>query len=324
MASHDHPRERQVLGAVAQDVEDEADPVEAIVPLPEGGEGGRGRDGPVFRPARARRGSWRAARARRGPRRRPATPSTPTLPVISGATGDRALGDVAQRGRELLRGVAEHELQVQLLADAEHRVDRVGLHAHARPRRCACRAGAAAMIWSSTPGTPTHSKTTAGRSGGPGIHGGSAGARRRRRARPPPRASSATASSARDRPRRRRRAPRPARGGAAEKSAATIGPSAVQPERRDHREADRAAADHQRRVVRLEARLGHRVQAHRHRLGERGVLGGEPVRHREQQRLGEPHVLARSRPGCRSSSRRSAAPVGADEARAASRRACPT
>src|SRR2546422_10813868 len=35
--------------------------------------------------------------------------------------------------------------------------------------------GAAAMIWSSTPGTPTHSKTTAGRLGGPGSHGGSAG-----------------------------------------------------------------------------------------------------------------------------------------------------
>ena len=33
------------------------------------------------------------------------------------------------------------------------------------------------MIWSSTPGTPTHSKTTAGRSAGPAIHGGSAGAR---------------------------------------------------------------------------------------------------------------------------------------------------
>src|SRR6266851_3083823 len=37
--------------------------------------------------------------------------------------------------------------------------------------------GAAAMIWSSTPGTPTHSKTTAGRSGGPGSHAGCCGAR---------------------------------------------------------------------------------------------------------------------------------------------------
>jgi hypothetical protein len=31
-----HPRERQVLGAVAQDVEDEAEPVEPIVPVSKG------------------------------------------------------------------------------------------------------------------------------------------------------------------------------------------------------------------------------------------------------------------------------------------------
>ena len=37
--------------------------------------------------------------------------------------------------------------------------------------------GDVAMIWSSTPGTPTHSKTTAGRTAGPGSQGGSAGAR---------------------------------------------------------------------------------------------------------------------------------------------------
>src|SRR5206468_2197056 len=37
--------------------------------------------------------------------------------------------------------------------------------------------GAAPMIRSSTPGTPTHSNTTAGRNGGPGIQGGSFGAR---------------------------------------------------------------------------------------------------------------------------------------------------
>src|SRR4051812_38010110 len=37
-------------------------------------------------------------------------------------------------------------------------------------------AGAAVMILSITPGTPTHSKMTAGRSGGPGSQGGSGGA----------------------------------------------------------------------------------------------------------------------------------------------------
>src|SRR4051812_28114505 len=36
--------------------------------------------------------------------------------------------------------------------------------------------GAEVMIWSRTPGNPTHSKITEGRNGGPGIHGGSSGA----------------------------------------------------------------------------------------------------------------------------------------------------
>src|SRR5579863_3098875 len=36
--------------------------------------------------------------------------------------------------------------------------------------------GADAIIDSITPGTPTHSKITAGRTGGPGIHGGNGGA----------------------------------------------------------------------------------------------------------------------------------------------------
>src|SRR5208337_5140597 len=36
--------------------------------------------------------------------------------------------------------------------------------------------GAADIIPSITPGTPTHSKITAGRTAGPGIHGGSIGA----------------------------------------------------------------------------------------------------------------------------------------------------
>ncbi len=37
-------------------------------------------------------------------------------------------------------------------------------------------AGAFVRIASMTPGTPTHSKITAGRSAGPGIHGGMGGA----------------------------------------------------------------------------------------------------------------------------------------------------
>src|SRR5262249_19760369 len=45
--------------------------------------------------------------------------------------GNLCLGEVTQGGRELVRRIAEHELQVELLADAEHGVDGVRLHAHA-------------------------------------------------------------------------------------------------------------------------------------------------------------------------------------------------
>ena len=203
------------------------------------------------------RGSWRGARARRGPRTPAATPSTPTLPVMSGAPGS-ALRDVAERGGELLRGVAEHELEVQLLVDAEHRLDRVGLHAHADHDDARAARGAAAMIWSSTPGTPTHSKTTAGRSAGPDPgrqhrrRAASANAASRQLCHGVVSAGSTTTSAPIATASSRRRG---------EKSAATIGPRAVQAQRRDHGEADRTAADHQRRVVGLEPRLGHRVEA---------------------------------------------------------------
>src|SRR5262249_51764427 len=45
--------------------------------------------------------------------------------------GNLSLGEVTQGGRELVRRVPEHELQIELLADAEHGVDGVRLHAHA-------------------------------------------------------------------------------------------------------------------------------------------------------------------------------------------------
>ena len=57
--------------------------------------------------------------------------SIDTKPVSRGARSTFSLGDRIERRTELERVVAEHELDVQLLADAEHRVDRVLLHAGA-------------------------------------------------------------------------------------------------------------------------------------------------------------------------------------------------
>ena len=67
---------------------------------------------------------------------------------------------------------------------------------------------------------------------------------------------------------------------------------ATEAERRDHREAHRAAADDEGRVARLEAGLHDGVQADGHGLGQRGVLGREAVRHRQQEELREDHRLA--------------------------------
>ena len=55
----------------------------------------------------------------------------PTSPVIIGATSMAPSAIELQAAGELLGRVAEHELQVELLGDAEHRRHRVGLHAHA-------------------------------------------------------------------------------------------------------------------------------------------------------------------------------------------------
>ena len=70
------------------------------------------------------------------------------------------------------------------------------------------------------------------------------------------------------------------------------GTDAPQAQGGDDGQPHRPAADDKRSVVRFQARLGHRVHAHRHRLGESRVLGGEPVRHLEEEGLAEPHVFA--------------------------------
>ena len=59
----------------------------------------------------------------------------------------------------------------------------------------------------------------------------------------------------------------------------------------DHRQPDRAAADHQRHIIRRQPRVLHRVPAHRDRFGQRRLVGGQSVRHFQQQALGERHVL---------------------------------
>src|ERR1700680_2069119 len=44
---------------------------------------------------------------------------------------DLAFGEVMQRGRKFLRVVTQHELDIEFLVDAEHRLEAVALHAHA-------------------------------------------------------------------------------------------------------------------------------------------------------------------------------------------------
>jgi hypothetical protein len=66
----------------------------------------------------------------------------------------------------------------------------------------------------------------------------------------------------------------------------------AQAECRDHREADRPAADDERRVLLRDAGLADGVQADGHRLRERGVIGRQVARHRKQHRFCQAHVLA--------------------------------
>ena len=65
----------------------------------------------------------------------------------------------------------------------------------------------------------------------------------------------------------------------------------LQLQRRDHREPDRAAADHQRHLVAAQIGLRDRVDADRQRLGQRRMLRRKPVGHLQQQRLAEQHAL---------------------------------
>ncbi len=62
-------------------------------------------------------------------------------------------------------------------------------------------------------------------------------------------------------------------------------------QRRDDREPDRAAADHQRHLVAANIGLGHGVNADRERFGQRRMLRRKAVRHYEQQRFAEQHAL---------------------------------
>ena len=225
-------------------------------------------------------------RVRRGPRTPAPRPRRPTVPVTSGATSMRPSAIAAERLHELARRVAEHELHAELLVDRRSSGGwcRRSMQTPATTMRVP--RGASRMSSCSMPGTPTHSKST------------------RRRADRPPRATRSHQPAASrgidDDVRAHRPRQRAARG---REVGGDDGLDAAQRQRRDHRQPDRTAADDQRRVVRLEARLLDRVPAHGHRLGERGVLGGEPVGHRQRERRRQHHAARRSRRGRRSSSR---------------------
>ncbi len=60
----------------------------------------------------------------------------------------------------------------------------------------------------------------------------------------------------------------------------------------DHREADRAAPEHDRGVALSDVRLRDRVDADRERLGEGGVSMADAVRHLHRDEIAEQHELA--------------------------------
>ena len=70
-----------------------------------------------------------------------------------------------------------------------------------------------------------------------------------------------------------------------------IGMQTLDLQRSDHREPDRAAADHERHLAALHPRLLDRMHADRQRFGQRGVLRQQAVRHFQQQRFAEQHPL---------------------------------
>ena len=186
------------------------------------------------------------------------TSSMPTSPVIIGTTSIAPSAIELQALRELRRVVAEHELEVELLADAEERRQRVGLHADADDDDAALRRAR------------------------PGAARRSCRARRRPRTSP---------SSDRRRPGSTRRTGS-RRAGSTTSWAPIVTPSArrggrevaghdrrhaEQPEGGDHGQPDRSAPDDDGAVTGLQARAVHGVQADGHRLGERSQPRREPV-----------------------------------------------
>lgn len=67
---------------------------------------------------------------------------------------------------------------------------------------------------------------------------------------------------------------------------------ALEPQPHDHREPHRSTTHHQRRVVLLQRRLLHRMDADRERLGQGRVIGGQSVGYLQQQRRRQHHLLA--------------------------------
>ena len=63
-------------------------------------------------------------------------------------------------------------------------------------------------------------------------------------------------------------------------------------QRGDHRQADGAAADHQRRARHVARRAGHGVGADRERLGHRRLAIGQAVGHLQQHGFGQHHSFA--------------------------------
>ena len=62
-------------------------------------------------------------------------------------------------------------------------------------------------------------------------------------------------------------------------------------QRSDDRQPNRSAADHERHLAALHPRLLDRVHADRQRLGQRGMLRRQPVRHFQKQRFAEQHAF---------------------------------
>ena len=208
--------------------------------------------------------------------------------MIIGATSMAPSAIELQAGGELLGRVAEHELQVELLGDAEHRRQRVGLHAHADDDDAALRRRDAHQL-------VDHAGHADGLEHGHLAIAADAGPRRER----------GLLARVDDLVGAHRDAERAAGGG--EVGGDDRG-HAEQAQGGDHGEPDRPAADDDGAVARLQPGPVDGVQADGHRLGERGVRRGEAVGHRQRQQRRQQHALAvaarqrgscRRGPGCR-------------------------